>query len=64
MKGSRKKRGVVPEVKLRVKWAPDVYDPVPRKAKPLRRIRKKNSEGVWQCLFKKTYYFFTYNLFG
>lgn len=29
MKGSREKRGVAPPVKLRVKWAPDVYDPIP-----------------------------------
>ncbi|KAI3721502.1 hypothetical protein L2E82_32515 [Cichorium intybus] len=29
MKGSREKRGEVPPVKLRVKWASDVYDPIP-----------------------------------
>ncbi|XP_071706091.1 uncharacterized protein [Rutidosis leptorrhynchoides] len=29
MKGSREKRGVAPPVKLTVKWAPDVYDPIP-----------------------------------
>lgn len=29
MKGSREKRGVAPAVKLTVKWAPDVYDPIP-----------------------------------
>lgn len=29
MKGSREKRGVSPPEKLRVKWAPDVYDPIP-----------------------------------
>lgn len=29
MKGSREKRGVTPPQKLTVKWAPDVYDPVP-----------------------------------
>ncbi|CAI9289650.1 unnamed protein product [Lactuca saligna] len=29
MKGSREKRGVDPPKKLSVKWAPDVYDPVP-----------------------------------
>ncbi|KAK1421112.1 hypothetical protein QVD17_23219 [Tagetes erecta] len=29
MKGSREKRGAVPPVKLTVKWAPDVYDPIP-----------------------------------
>lgn len=29
MKGSREKRGAAPDVKLTVKWAPDVYDPIP-----------------------------------
>ncbi|KAD5961759.1 hypothetical protein E3N88_13232 [Mikania micrantha] len=29
MKGSREKHGVVPPVKLTVKWAPEVYDPIP-----------------------------------
>ncbi|KAK1409839.1 hypothetical protein QVD17_36368 [Tagetes erecta] len=29
LKGSREKRGATPPVKLTVKWAPDVYDPVP-----------------------------------
>lgn len=29
MKGSREKRGVSPPNKLTVKWAPDVYDPIP-----------------------------------
>ncbi|KAJ0704645.1 hypothetical protein HanPI659440_Chr14g0564911 [Helianthus annuus] len=29
MKGSREKRGATPPVKLTVKWAPDVYDPIP-----------------------------------
>nr|GEV19387.1 hypothetical protein [Tanacetum cinerariifolium] len=29
MKGSREKRGAAPAVKLTVKWAPDVYDPIP-----------------------------------
>ncbi|MFS7957049.1 hypothetical protein Hanom_Chr07g00661871 [Helianthus anomalus] len=29
MKGSRQKHGVAPSVKLTVKWAPDVYDPIP-----------------------------------
>ncbi|KAK9061470.1 hypothetical protein SSX86_018651 [Deinandra increscens subsp. villosa] len=29
MKGSREKQGATPPVKLTVKWAPDVYDPVP-----------------------------------
>ncbi|GKD19215.1 hypothetical protein Tco_1208373 [Tanacetum coccineum] len=29
MKGSREKRGAAPAVKLTVKWAPYVYDPIP-----------------------------------
>ncbi|XP_076931238.1 uncharacterized protein LOC143596329 isoform X2 [Bidens hawaiensis] len=29
MKGSREKRGATPPVKLTVKWAPGVYDPIP-----------------------------------
>ncbi|XP_071710104.1 uncharacterized protein [Rutidosis leptorrhynchoides] len=29
MKGSREKRGVIPPKQLTVKWAPDVYDPIP-----------------------------------
>lgn len=29
MKGSREKRGATPPAKLTVKWAPDVYDPIP-----------------------------------
>nr|XP_043635233.1 uncharacterized protein LOC122606355 isoform X2 [Erigeron canadensis] len=29
MKGSREKRGAAPPNKLTVKWAPDVYDPIP-----------------------------------
>lgn len=29
LKGSREKRGVAPPMKLTVKWAPDVYDPIP-----------------------------------
>ncbi|KAI3705379.1 hypothetical protein L1987_75616 [Smallanthus sonchifolius] len=29
MKGSREKRGAAPPVKLTVKWAPEVYDPIP-----------------------------------
>ncbi|CAI9268150.1 unnamed protein product [Lactuca saligna] len=49
MKGSREKRGVTPPQKLTVKWAPDVYDPVPtsvshtvtnRNNKPQRQTKK------------------------
>ncbi|KAI3520187.1 hypothetical protein L1887_09449 [Cichorium endivia] len=43
MKGSCEKQGVAPPVKLRVKWAPDVYDPVPRKHMSSRHNRKRNS---------------------
>ncbi|XP_052626815.1 uncharacterized protein LOC111914920 isoform X3 [Lactuca sativa] len=53
MKGSREKRGVTPPQKLTVKWAPDVYDPVPtsvshtvtnRNNRPQRQT-KKNTES-------------------
>lgn len=51
MKGSREKRGVAPPQKLTVKWAPDVYDPVPTSVshtvtnnKPQRQT-KKNSKS-------------------
>ncbi|KAL7614498.1 hypothetical protein Lser_V15G08501 [Lactuca serriola] len=52
MKGSREKRGVAPPVKLRVKWAPDVYDPIPTSVSHVvtsnrssRHSSKKNSRN-------------------
>ncbi|CAI9273366.1 unnamed protein product [Lactuca saligna] len=52
MKGSREKHGVAPPVKLRVKWAPDVYDPIPTSVSHVvtsnrssRHSSKKNSRN-------------------
>ncbi|KAI3748352.1 hypothetical protein L6452_11369 [Arctium lappa] len=51
MKGSREKRGAAPPVKLTVKWAPDVYDPIPTSVshvvtnKQPSRHSKKNSKN-------------------
>ncbi|XP_076955183.1 uncharacterized protein LOC143629892 [Bidens hawaiensis] len=52
MKGSRDKRGVAPPVKLTVKWAPDVYDPIPTSvshvvtnSKPSLKHSKRNSKN-------------------
>lgn len=43
MKGSREKGGVGPPPKLSVKWAPDVYDPVPTSVVSIRGGRKHNN---------------------
>lgn len=51
MKGSREKRGAAPPVKLTVKWAPDVYDPIPTSVSHVvtsnksSRHSKKNSKN-------------------
>lgn len=51
MKGSREKHGVGPPTKLTVKWAPDVYDPVPCSAldmvinKPRKHSKKKDTSS-------------------
>ncbi|KAI3526473.1 hypothetical protein L1887_05727 [Cichorium endivia] len=51
MKGSREKRGVGPPKKLTVKWAPDVYDPVPCSAldmvinRPRKHGKKKETSS-------------------
>ncbi|KAJ9540612.1 hypothetical protein OSB04_027118 [Centaurea solstitialis] len=51
MKGSREKRGAAPLVKLTVKWAPDVYDPIPTSVSHVvtnnksSRHSKKNSKN-------------------
>ncbi|CAH1441899.1 unnamed protein product [Lactuca virosa] len=50
-KGSLEKRGVTPPQKLTVKWAPDVYDPVPSSISHtlannrIGRLRIKNSKS-------------------
>lgn len=46
MKGSREKQGIPPK-KLGVKWAPDVYDPVPTSVShaPVNKPQRHRSDG-------------------
>lgn len=47
MKGSREKQGKIPHKKLHVKWAPDVYDPVPTSVShvPTNKPQRHKSDG-------------------
>ncbi|GJX70347.1 hypothetical protein Tco_0307518 [Tanacetum coccineum] len=59
LKGSREKRGVTPPKKLTVKWAPDVYDPLPAPSlhmvmnKP-RKHGKKSSKSKQKSVSKSS----------
>ncbi|OMO97131.1 hypothetical protein COLO4_14855 [Corchorus olitorius] len=49
LKGSREKHGLKPKVELTVKWAPDVYDPIPTtvthtRGRKLPKSRKTNDK--------------------
>lgn len=60
MKGSREKWGVAPPVKLTVKWAPDVYDPIPTSVSHVvtssrsSRHSKKNSRNKQKSVSKSS----------
>ncbi|KAG1338241.1 hypothetical protein COCNU_04G005470 [Cocos nucifera] len=52
MKGSRKQQGLLPKMKLSVKWAPDVYDPPPTSESHTVKGRHHHSRFIKRDYYK------------